>query len=798
MKAPIKWLKDYVDIDVLPEELAKRLINSGFEVEEIIYKGKDIEKVVTCKILSVEKHPNADKLSICQVDAGKCGKFQIVTGAKNIAAGDIIPVALDGAKLPNNVIIKSGELRGIKSQGMMCSGKELLLTEADFSGAEVDGILQLNKNVALGLDIKDVLNLNEYILDISITANRPDCHSIIGIAREVAAVLKKPFKMPDLSYSESKNDDIKNYLSVEVSAPDLCGRYMAKAVKNIKIEKSNEFIASRLGLCGLRSINNIVDITNFSLLEMGQPMHAFDYRMLEDKKIIVRRAKKGEKITTLDNKVSVLNDNMLVIADNTKPCALAGIMGGINSGIEESTKEVIFECAKFARDSIRKTSKALNIRSDSSARYEKGLDSLTPEISLQRALHLIDKYKCGEIVGGVIDVLSDNILPKTIKTTVQSINKVLGIEIAPEKIAEILNLLQIKTTLNKNELTCVIPPHREDIEDFPDLAEEVIRIYGYNKINGKLLDTAKILQGGKSDEETLSDDIKAVLCGQGFSEIITYSFINENNFDKLNLSNADKLRTAIKVLNPLNEDTAVMRTTSIASLLNIASLNLKRKILNARFFEAGRVYLPKKPSLTELPQEKKLFSIVMFGEEDFYTLKGAVESIFKKVRKPMTIKRGGPEFMHSGISAEVYADNNYVGYFGEVNPYVLLNFDIKQKIYFAELDFDVLYKNYSKTIKCESITKYPEIDRDLAIVVDQKTEWENILDIVKSCAGPLLKSVDLFDIYKGDKIGKNKISLAFSLKFSSLERTLKVEEINEKIENILEVLKSKFNATLRS
>ena len=797
MKAPIKWLKDYVDIDVTPNELARLLINCGFEVEEIIYKGQNIDKVVTCQILNIDKHPNADKLSVCKIDAGSFGKTQIVTNAKNIKLLDIVPVALAGSTLPSGKI-EEGELRGVKSYGMFCSVSEFNITESDFEGAETDGILILPKSTKLGLDIKNVLNLNEYILDISVTANRPDCHCIIGIAREVAAVLNKPLKMPESSYSE-KDGNISDYLKVEVKAPELCGRYMAKILKNIKIEKSDEFIRSRLALCGIRPINNIVDITNFLLLEMGQPMHAFDYKAIEDKTIVVRRAKKSEKIVTLDKKESELSDNMLVIADNKKPCALAGIMGGINSGIENDTKAVVLECAKFARDSIRKTSKALNVRSDSSARYEKGLDSYNCEISLSRALHLIQKYDCGEIVKGTIDILSENTKPRTIETTTTAINNVLGIEVPAQKIVDILNSLYIKTTLNKDKLTCVIPQHREDIDDYPDLAEEIIRIYGYDKIEGRLMPTAKILQGGKTFREVLNDDIKNILCGQGFLEIVTYSFCNENVFDKLNLNEDDNLRKAIKIFNPLNEDTAIMRTTMVSSVLNIVGTNLKRKVKSGRLFESGRVYLPKELPLSKLPDEKKVLSIAVFGEnEDFYTLKGAVESIFNLIHKPMNVKRENLSFMHPGACAGVYAGNTFVGYFGQVNPYVLLNFDIKQKVFYAELDFEILFENLNNSIKCGAISKFPEIDRDLAILVDEKTQWADILKTVQTKAGSILESVDLFDIYKGDKIDKGLISLAFSLKFVSYDKTLKVEEVNEIIDNILKELKAKFNAQLRS
>ncbi|MCL1901398.1 MAG: phenylalanine--tRNA ligase subunit beta [Firmicutes bacterium] len=797
MKAPIKWLKDYVDIDISPEELSKRLVSAGFEVEEIIYKGKDFDKVVTCKILSVEKHNDAEKLSVCKVDAGSFGSLQIVTAAKNIKAGDIVPLALDGATVFENKKIVISELRGVKSYGMFCGAEELNITNSDYQNAENGGVIIFKPGTQIGEDVKKLLNLDEYVLDISVTANRPDCQSIIGIAREAAAILNKPFKMPDLTFKTSGGDIFKQ-LKVSVLSSDLCHRYLASMAEDVKIENAPEFITARLKLCGIKPISNIVDITNFVLLELGHPMHAFDYSKIEGKEIIVRRAKAGERIVTLDNKESLLSENALLICDKNKPVALAGIMGGLDSGINNQTSKIVFECAKFKRDNIRKTSKGLNIRSDSSARFEKGIDSFGCLTAQNRALHLIDKYKCGKIIGGIIDVCSDNLAPEKISTTIKKLNDVLGIEVPKNRIVEILRSLNFEPVLSGDVLTCKIPHYRIDIEDYPDLAEEVIRIYGYDNIEGRLLSNAKVLRGKNLGIDEFSDTIKNLLTGQGCSEIVTYSFINKNNFKKIGLKENDNLTKAVKIFNPLSEEFEVMRTTTLPSFLNIASLNLKRKNNTFRYFEFGRVYLPESLPLKNLPKEKKTLSIVLCGKEDFFSTKGIIESILEKAGHKLEVKEFKSEFMHPNISSGICLGGKEIGYFGQVSPIVLENYDIKQKIYFAEIDFSALLENLNKTIKCKDISKFPPIDRDLAIVVDQKYFWQKILDLILKNGGELLDSVDLFDVYKGENIEKGKQSLAFSLKFSHINRTLKAEEVNGVVAKILEELKKSFGAELRA
>ena len=568
MKAPISWLQDFVKIDIPAEALADKLVHAGFEVEEIIREADAIKNVVTGRVLAMERHPNSDHLWICQINV-KTATLQIVTGAQNVQVGDIVPVALDGAVLPDGKRIFNGELRGVKSLGMLCGGSELGLTDSDYEGADVDGILILKPDTKVGVDINEILGRTDVILDVSVTANRPDCNSIWGIAREVGAVLHKTVKAPVTSYTATP-ERIFNLLDVQVADADLCPRYMAKAVKNIKICESPKIIKDRLRSVGIKPINNIVDITNYILIELGQPMHAFDYEKIAGHRIVVRRAEEGETITTLDNTTHNLDNDVLVIADAEKPLAVAGIMGGLDSGISDDTHTIIFESAKFARDNVRRTSRKLNLKSDSSARFEKGIDFLSQAIAIDRALTLIQTNGWGTIISGTIDTNMNAVKPRTLTVPYKKINNILGIKVPTEKMVEILNSLQIKTVVKGKRLECQIPAYREDIEGANDLAEEIIRLYGYNKIKSTLFaDASKQTMGGRDAFRTKEDLLKRILTAKGANEIITYSFISPKTFDILRLPKNDALRNAIPILNPLGEDVSIMRTTLVGSMLSI-------------------------------------------------------------------------------------------------------------------------------------------------------------------------------------------------------------------------------------
>ena len=796
MKAPLSWLKDYVEIDCSVEELSAKLFSCGFEVEDIQYIGKNINKIVTCKILSIQKHPNADKLSLTCVDAGKYGKLQIITSATNIFEGSIVPVALDGAVLNNGEVIRTGELRGIKSEGMFCSGEELGINDDWYEGASINGILIFNENYPLGSEVTDILDINDVIFDINVTANRPDCQSILGIAREVAAVLNKPFKMPNLSYNTSKDISTQKTIRVIDKAFNLCPRYISHFVKDIKIEKSPLWLRRRLFSMGIRSINNIVDITNYVLMEIGQPMHAFDLNELSGSEIIIRRANEGEKITTLDEKEFILSADNLVICDSEKPVALAGVMGGLNSGIKEATKAVVFESATFKRDNVRKTSRQLGQRSDSSARYEKGVDLYSVETGMKRALSLIDQLNCGLIACDEYDLYESKPTEKVINTTVSEVNAVLGINVPSETIKNILTRLNFKVELKENDLTVVCPLYREDMEGYPDIAEEIIREYGYSNIVPTLLNTSQITPGGLTEEQRMINSVKDLLLAFGFNEMLSYSFVSEKEFDVYGLEKGN----VIRLLNPISEDMAVMRTSILPSVVKAVSYNLNRKNSEGRLFELAKVYTPKALPLTELPIESNTLAFAVYGEnEDFFTLKGVVEGLLNVTCYGKDVKYlpSDIKFLHPTRSASVMVDGENIGCIGQLNPSVSETLGIDKPVFVGEIYYDILKKYFSDRIIFKPISKFPSVDRDIAVVVDDSVSCQSIIDVIKNFGGKNLENVSIFDVYKGENIPKNKKSMAYSLNFNSQDKTLNVDEVDQAVNNILNALREKLNAELR-
>ena len=794
MKLPLSWLKDYVDIDVSPEVLEEKLFSCGFEVEEVVRVGENIDKIVVCRIEKIEKHPNADKLSVCGIDAGRWGRLQIVTSAKNVSEGDLVPVALDGATLADGGRIFDGELRGVKSNGMFCSGEELGITDDFYDGASVNGILILREEYPLGEEVKKVLGIEDVIFDVNVTANRPDCQSILGLAREVSAVLNKPLKMPDLTYHADKSLKTTEKLLVENKACDLCPRYLGHYVSDIKIEKSPKWITKRLASAGIRSINNIVDITNFVLTEIGQPMHAFDYNNIGGGHIVIRRADKGEKIVTLDNKEFVLNEKNLVICDENKPIALAGVMGGLNSEIKDDTKEIVFEAAKFMRDNIRKTSRSLGQRSDSSARYEKGIDAYTSEIAMDRALHLIDELKCGRIACDRYDVPKQELKEKKIVTSVKKVNGVLGIEIPADTIKDILTRLHFGCSIEGDALNVTVPLYRDDVESYQDIAEEVIREYGYDHIVPTLLKSADITNGGLNEAQKDVNNIKDFFCKCGFNEIITYSFVSEKEFSLYSLEKEN----CVKIVNPLGEEVSVMRKSLVPSMVNTIVKNLNRKNNAARLFELACVYASGKTA-DDLPLQTRRLCFGACGEEDFFSVKGVVQELFREFSygKEIVYKRSQKAYLHPTVSADVYSDGVLIGSFGALHPEIAQNCGLDKKAYVGEFDYELLYGTFNKKVYYEAVSRYPSMERDLAVTVDEGVLCGDLIAAIKGAAGEHLKSVKLFDIYRGDQIAAGKKSMAFNLVYSSLERTLTVEEVDGSIKNVLKALREAFGAELR-
>ncbi len=801
MKVSLSWLKDFVDIDVDVETLADKLVGAGFEVEEIIDAGANMKNVVLGKIVELEKHPDADKLQICQIDVGGKELVQIVTGAQNVSKGDLVPVAMDNSLLPTGQEIKKGKLRGVPSNGMLCSGEELKLTESEYVGASVHGILIMNgEKYPLGTDMNVVLGNDDVVLDIGVTANRSDCNSVLGIAREVATVLNKTLKMPDVSFETDKSVKVSDIIDVDVEDKELCPRYIAAAVSDIKIQDSPEIIQKRLKSVGLRPINNIVDITNYVLIEIGQPMHAFDKNYIEGGKIIPRRAKNGEKIVALNEKEYVLDDTMLVICDVKKPCAIGGVMGGLNSGINDKTNTIIFESAKFLRDNIRRTSRKLNLHSDSSFRYERGIDFDSQRLGIMRALSLIYKYGFGKIADGLIDKLSQDLTRNKVETSVEEINGILGIEVPKDTVLNILNSLQIQSEIDKDgKLTCVCPAFRDDIENANDLAEEVIRLYGYDKVKSTLLKGGNQTLGGKNRQEKNIDVLKDICVYHGMSEILTYSFTTPKSFDILKLSQDDARRNCVKLLKPLGEDLSVMRTTLAYSMISTLASNCLKSNKKAKLFEIANVYLPQTSDMSQLPSEVNTLALGRYGEgEDFFTMKGIVEVILKKFGLNGEFKRADISYLHKGRSADIYVGKNLIGYLGEVHPEVAKSFDVSERMYIAELNVDMLNKLDDCSYEFVAISNYPPIERDIAVVVDESVLAGDLLACVRKGGGNLLVDAKIFDIYRNKEVlGENKKSVAISLVFRLAERTLTDEEVNAKINRILSKLSSEHNAVLR-
>ncbi len=805
MKASVEWLKEYSDIDVDTVKLGDILTMTGSKVEEIIEKGNDIKNVVVGKILEIKKHPNADKLVVTKVDIGT-EKLQIVTGAKNIKENDIVPIAKDGSELPEGKKIVKSPLRGIDSCGMMCSVGELGLDIKDYKDQIEDGIMILPASYEkyLGKDIVDVLNLREDIIDFEITPNRPDCLSIEGLGRETAASLGKKFKDPRKNLGEKKVENKKDIegLKVDITAPDLCYRYIARVVKNVKIGPSPEWMVRRLKACGVRSINNIVDITNYVMLELGQPMHAFDINSIEGKHITVRRAKNGEKITTLDDQERVLDENDLVIADEKKPVAIAGVMGGQNSEIEDNTETVVFESAVFYGGSVRKTAKKVGLRTEASSRYEKGLSSENALRAVNRAVELVELLGAGKEVPGKVDVYPTKQKINKIKLDVDRINELIGTNISEKEMIDILEKLDIRVENGY----AVAPYFRMDLEFVADIAEEIARFYGYDKLDTTLVKAATTL-GVRTKEQNIQKTIEEVLVNNGLSEIYTYGFVGEKDLDKSKISKK-LIENAIEISNPLSDEYKLMRPTTIPSMMQILALNNNRKNENVKLFDISRNYknINGEVEKGEIPLQENILTIGMYGDDvDFYTLKGLIENVLEAshVNYYDIVKEKQNSSYHPGRCAIIKVGADVIATIGEVHPEVLMNYDINKRCYLAELNISKVVKYSKQNKKYQEVPKFPAVERDLAIIVDEGVEVGAIEQVITKKAKRLLKGkksleeIKLFDIYRDKKLGENKKSVAYSLIFRDRTKSLSDEEVNPVMKEIAEELQKKFGAELR-
>lgn len=803
MKVLLSWLKDYVDIDVTPKQLEEKLFDTGFEVEGVEYLGENIEKIYVGEVTSIEKYEGTH-LYICHINCGDQGEDHLIlTGADNVFKGAKVPACLVGAKLPNGMEITPRKMKDMISYGMLCSGEELGIAADWYPGADVNGIMILDEDAPIGEDIKTYLGLDDYVFDISITANRPDCQSVVGIAREVAAFLGKEFKAPDMSYTEdgTTNADI----SVEVIDKDICPRYLSHYVYDVQYKESPLWMKRRLLSVGHNCINAMVDITNYVLVEIGQPMHAFDMNTLEGSSIVVRRATEGEELVTLDEKNRVLTPNNLLICDKVKGVGLAGVMGGLNSEITENTKEVLFESAKFMKDNIRKTARGLGLQSDAAARYEKGIDEYSVECGMARALNLVQTLEVAKVSSTSFDVTAGASCEKrVIKVETAKVNYVLGIEVPEDEMVKILKNLAFEVELENGVLTLAIPRYREDIENYQDIAEEVIREYGYDKVVPTFLNEAMVTNGGLNKAQSKELEVKKFLCSEGYYEIQTIAMTATNEFDQFLIPADAKERQVVKLLNPITENLSIMRTLMAPSMVRAIENNIKNGNEALRFFELANVYLPKALPLTEPPVEKKTLCLGTSGaKEDFFAMKETIEKLAAANDLKFTYKKAEVSYLHPGRTAMVYCNGKQIGTFGQLRYEVVDSLAIAEgkkadtKIFIAELDYAALSEEFKEAIKYVPASTYAKTARDISMIVDKAVACGDIIDAIYAVDG-LVKEVAVFDIFESEKFGLSKKSLAFNIKLSSDEMDVTDEMTDEVVAKVVKALGEGFDAQMRA
>ena len=795
MKLNRKWInEEFVDLhQVSDKEFVERLTVFGQKVETWERMDAEIKNVVVGRVLSMVRHPNSDHMFICQVDVGREEPEQIVTGAQNVHEGDLVPVALHNSYLPGGVHITKGKLRGEKSNGMLCSFEELGLTQNDLPGVFADGIWILNdEDCKPGDDINPIIGNDDTVVDFEITNNRPDCYSIIGLARETAAAFGKPLRHHEPVVQASEAGSIFEHLDVEVPAENLCNRYTSRMVANVKIGPSPKWLRQRLRANGVRPINNIVDITNYVMLEYGQPMHAFDYRYVSSGKIVVREAQEGESMTTLEGTQRELKPGMLVIADETKPIGLAGIMGGLNSEIREDTTMVVFESANFNGTSIRQTALALGMRTEASGKFEKNLDPMLTVPAVQRACELVELLQCGDVLDGMIDVINHVPQPRTIPLEPEKINKLLGTKISKEEMVKYLELLEVPVVGD----TVQVPSFRPDLVRMVDIAEEVGRSYGYNEIPVTQFRTAT--HGGYSREMKLEVKTGTLCRAMGYSEIITYSFTSPTVFDQIRIPADSPLRNVLRIQNPLGEDTSIMRTIALPSMLEILSRNNAYHNKAAKLYEIATVYLPREGQV--LPEEPKKLMLGTYGTtETFFTLKGELEAIFAGLRMKKaeyTAEKNDPSY-HPGRCARITVDGVDIGVMGQVHPLVAANYGMDSEVFCAELDLTKMMGMLLPEPTYVPLPKYPAVSRDLAVVCDEEVTVAQAEKVIAAAAGKLLRDVKLFDIYRGVGVPTGKKSMAFSLELRADDRTLTDSDSEAVTSKVLKALEDQLGATLR-
>ena len=795
MKLNRKWLhEEFVDLShVSDKEFVETMTIAGQKVETYERMDAEIRNVVVGKVVSIVRHENSDHMWVCQVDVGQEEPVQIVTGAQNVHEGDLVPTALHNSWLPGGIHITKGKLRGVKSNGMLCSFAELGLTQNDLPDAYADGIWILNdEDCAPGDDINLVIGNNDTVVDFEITNNRPDCYSIIGLAREAAAAFNLPMRHHEPAVKGRNAGSMYDMLDVEVPAAQLCNRYTSRMVCNVKIGPSPKWLRQRLRANGVRPINNIVDITNYVMLEYGQPMHAFDYRYVASGKIVVREAEEGETLTTLDGIVRPLQPGMLVIADDTKAIGLAGIMGGENSEIVEDTTTVVFESANFNGTSIRQTALALGMRTDASGKFEKNLDPMMTVPAVQRACELVELLECGDVMDGMIDVINYVPEARTLELEPEKINRLLGTNIPEADMVNYLKRLEIPV----EGCTIYVPSFRPDLNLTADIAEEVGRLFGYNEIPTTALKTST--QGGYTAEMILESKAGQLCRSLGYSEIITYSFVSPTIFDQIRLSKNSPLRNALRIQNPLGEDTSIMRTIAVPSMLDILARNCAYHNKSVKLYELAKIYLPAEGQ--QLPEEPKMLVLGTYGAGvSFFSLKGELEAIFSGLRvkkASYTAVQGNPTY-HPGRCAKITVDGVEVGVMGQIHPLVAKNYGIDAEVYCAEVSFTKIFGLRMSDATYVPLPKYPTVSRDLALVCDESITVAQVEEVITAAAGKLLRSIRLFDIYRGTGVPDGKKSMAFSLELRADDRTLTDADSEAVVSKVLTALSEKLGAILR-
>lgn len=787
MKLPLSWLKDYMNTDGIDERAyAHEMTMSGSIVEGIDNPAAEIKNVVTGKILEIEKHPDAEKLVVCQVDLGEEEPVQIVTGATNVFVGAIVPVAKHKSTLPGGIKITKGKLRGVLSCGMMCSTDELGISEE-----RATGILILDENTPVGADIVEVLGLSESVAEFEITSNRPDCMSIIGLARESAATFNREFKIPEVTVPEN-NEDVNDYAKVEILNSQLCSRFVGRVVKNVKIGPSPEWMQKRLKSCGIRAINNVVDITNYIMLEYGQPMHAYDLDNVEGKKIVVRNANEGELLETLDDQPRTLQSTMIAIGDEKRAIGVAGVMGGANSEVSETTTTVLFESANFNAVAVRRGAKALGMRTEASALFEKGLDSENCLPAINRACQLMVELGAGEVVGGVIDLYPVKKEQRVLPFEPEKMNAFLGMDISKDEMIDILRRLGFEV---KDDMVYV-PTFRNDVEGRADIAEEVARIYGYDNIPTTMMQ-GRVVAGGKNGKQKLEAAVRDSLTASGLYEAMTYSFIDPKENDMVHIPKDDARRNMVTISNPLGEENSVMRTSMLSSVMKSLKVNYSRRNADAGIFEIGTIYTPVKGET--LPLETKVVATGMYGNYDFYDIKGIVEQLAEDIgiKKVEFIPETEDPSFHPGRCAKVMLDGKELGVLGQIHPEVAKNFKISEEVYSAILDFEVLFSGYTTDRQYKALPKFPATSRDIAVILDKEINVGSIEKLIKGQNIAILENCNLFDVYEGAQVGEGKKSVAYSIIFRADDRTLTDAEVNQAMDKILTELKEKLNAELR-